>query len=351
MKPFKFGNYKINKNKCVIIAEVGVNHNCNLKIAEKLIREAKKNGADIVKFQTYKANRISIEDTPKFKTPHGKIIKKGALFKSYEKVDRFNKNDYKILKKICHKNKIEFMSTPFDDYAVDMLDSLGVKAFKVASCDITNFPLLKKIAKKKKPIFLSTGASNIDEIQNAVKYISKFNKKICLMHCTMSYPTKPEDANLLALNDLKKKFKDIPLGLSDHSIGYEIAAASVLLGVRVIEKHFTYNKKLKKSADHPISINSFELKKLRKNVDLLIKASGSGEKKVLNCEKSLRKIARRSLVTTRLIKKGEIFQENCLIPKRPGIGISPSLIHSIIGKKAKKNILKDKILKKKDFFN
>ena len=145
------------------------------------------------------------------------------------------------------KNKIEFMSTPFDNEAVDMLSKLGVKAFKIASCDITNFPLLKKIAKKKKPIFLSTGASNIKEIQNAVKYISKFNKNICLMHCTMSYPTKPRDVNLLALNEFKKKFKGIPLGLSDHSLGYEIAAASVLLGVRVIEKHFTYNKNLKKN--------------------------------------------------------------------------------------------------------
>ena len=350
MKPFKIGNYKIADNKCIIIAEVGVNHNCNLKIAEKLIKEAKKNGADIVKFQTYKAEKLSIKESPQFKIPNGKIIKKGYLFNSYKKVDRFNQNDYKFLKKICLKNKIEFMSTPFDDEAVDMLDKLGVKAFKVASCDITNFPLLKKIAKKKKPIFLSTGASNIDEIQNALKFILKFNKKVCLMHCTMSYPTKPEDANLLALNEFKKKFKNIPLGLSDHSLGYEIAAASVLLGVRVIEKHFTYNKKLKKSADHPISINSSELKKLRENIDLLLKASGSEKKKVLNCEKELRKISRRSLVTTKFIKKGEIIIENSLTPKRPGTGIAPNLISSIIGKKAKRNILKDVLIKKSDFF-
>ncbi len=350
IKSFKVGNNTINKSKCLIIAEVGVNHNCNLKIAEKLIKEAKINGADIVKFQTYKAQNLSIKESPQFKTPNGKIIKKGALYKSYKKVDKFNKTDYRILKKICKKNKIEFMSTPFDDYSVDMLDSLGVKAFKVASCDITNFPLLKKIAKKRKPIFLSTGASNINEIQKAMKFIFKFNKKICLMHCTMSYPTKPEDANLLALNEFKKKFKNIPLGLSDHSLGYEIAAASVLLGVRVIEKHFTYNKKLKKSSDHPISINSSELKKLRKNIDLLLKASGSEKKKVLNCEKELRKISRRSLVTTKFIKKGEKILENSLTPKRPGTGIAPNLISLIVGKKAKKNILKDVVIKKNDFF-
>jgi len=350
MKSFKIGNYKLSDDKCIIIAEVGVNHNCSFKIAEKLIKAAKKNGADIVKFQSYKAEKLSIKETPQFKTPDGKIIKKGSLFKSYKKVDKFNQLDYKFLKKICLKNKIEFMSTPFDNQAVDMLDKLGVKAFKIASCDITNFPLLKKIAKKKKPIFLSTGASNIREIESAYKYISKFNKKICLMHCTMSYPTKPEDVNLLALNEFKKKFKNIPLGLSDHSLGYKIAAASVLLGVRVIEKHFTYNKRLKKSADHSISIDSFELKKLRQSVDLFLKASGEENKKVLKCEKELRKIARRSLVTTKFIKKGEFIRENNLIPKRPGTGISPNLISSVIGKKAKKNIPKDRIIKKKDLF-
>ncbi len=350
MRSFKVGNLKISNDRCIIIAEVGVNHNCSLKIAKKLIFEAKKNGADIVKFQTYKAEKLSIKESPKFRLPNGKMIKKGSLFNSYKKVDRFNKNHYELLKKICVKNKIEFMSTPFDNEAVDMLSKLGVKAFKIASCDITNFPLLKKIAKKKKPIFLSTGASNIKEIQNAVKYISKFNKNICLMHCTMSYPTKPRDVNLLALNEFKKKFKGIPLGLSDHSLGYEIAAASVLLGVRVIEKHFTYNKNLKKSPDHSISISPSELKKLKINIDLFLKASGEEEKKVLRCEKVLRKIARRSLVTNKYIKKGEIITNNSLTPKRPGSGIPPNQISLIIGKKAKRNIFEDTIIKKKDFF-
>lgn len=350
MKFFKVGNLKISKDKCIIIAEVGVNHNCSLKIAKKLIQEAKKNGADIVKFQTYKAEKLSIKESPKFITSNGKVVKKGSLFNSYKKVDKFNKNHYELLKKICLKNKIEFMSTPFDDEAVDMLSKLGVKAFKIASCDITNFPLLEKVAKKKKPIFLSTGASNIEEIQNAVKYISKFNKKICLMHCTMSYPTKPEDVNLLALNEFKKKFKDIPLGLSDHSLGYEIAAASVLLGVRVIEKHFTYNKKLKKSADHSISINPSELKKLKISVDLFLKASGEEKKRVLKCEKVLRKIARRSLVAIKPIRMGEIIVKSSLVSKRPGTGIAPNQISSVIGKKAKTNIPEDTIIKKKDFF-
>jgi len=349
METLKVGNLNINKNKCIIIAEAGVNHNCSLKMAERLIKEAKKNGADIIKFQTYKADKLSIRKTPRFWNWEGELIKEGTQYDSYKRLDGFNEPEYKILKKLCKRYKIQFMSTPFDNEAVDMLDRLGVSAFKVASCDITNFPLLKKIAQKKKPMFVSTGASNINEIKKALNYILQFNKKICLMQCTLSYPTKPEDANLLALNEFKKNFKNVLLGLSDHTLGYKIAASSVLLGVRAIEKHYTYDKGLKKSADHWLSINSQELNKLRKDVDLLVSASGDGKKRVLKCEHLTRKLARRSLVTTRFIQKGEKITDDCLIPKRPGTGISPDHINFVIGKKAKKNIQKDTILKKNHF--
>ena len=349
MKNLKIGNININKNKCIIIAEAGVNHNCNLRMAEKLIKDAKKNGADIIKFQTYKADKLSVKKTPRFWNWDGELVKEGTQYDSYKRLDGFNEPEYKILKKLCRKYQIQFMSTPFDNEAVDMLDRIGVSAFKIASCDITNFPLLKKVAQKKKPMFVSTGASNIEEIKKALNYISRFNKKICLMQCTLSYPTKPEDANLLALNDFKKNFKNVSLGLSDHTLGYKIAAASVLLGVRAIEKHYTYNKGLKKSADHWLSINSLELKKLREDVDLLVSACGDSKKKVLKCEHLTRKLARRSLVAKRFIKKGERINENSLIPKRPGTGISPDNISSVIGKKAKRNIQKDTLLKKSHF--
>ena len=349
MKNLKIGNININKNKCIIIAEAGVNHNCNLRMAERLIKEAKKNGADIIKFQTYKADKLSVKKTPRFWNWDGELVKEGTQYDSYKRLDGFNEPEYKILKKLCKKYQIQFMSTPFDNEAVDMLDRIGVSAFKIASCDITNFPLLKKVAQKKKPMFVSTGASNIEEIKKALSYISRFNKKICLMQCTMSYPTKPEDANLLALNDFKKNFKNVSLGLSDHTLGYKIAAASVLLGVRAIEKHYTYNKGLKKSADHWLSINSLELKKLREDVDLLVSACGDGKKKVLKCEHLTKKLARRSLVAKKFIKKGERITENSLIPKRPGTGISPDHISSVIGKKAKRNIQKDTVLKESHF--
>jgi sialic acid synthase SpsE len=232
-----------------------------------------------------------------------------------------------------------------------MLLNIGMKGFKIASCDITNLPLLEKIAKTKMPILLSTGASDLKEIKFAVNYIQNSgNKKICIMQCTLCYPTQPKDANLSAIIEIKNTFKNNVIGLSDHTLGINIASASTLYGVRVIEKHFTYNKKLLVSADHPISIDAKELRLLRKNVDELILSIGSGNKKVLNCEKKTRKLARRSIVTSEDIYTNQILTSSNLTCKRPGTGISPYSYYKIIGKRAKKNILKDKIISKKDFF-
>ena len=231
-----------------------------------------------------------------------------------------------------------------------MLLNIGMKGFKVASCDITNLPLLKKVAKTKMPILLSTGASNLEEVKFAVNFIKKNgNNKICIMQCTLCYPTKPQDANLSAITQLKESFSKHIIGLSDHTLGVNIASASTLYGVRLIEKHFTYNKKLLVSADHPISIDAKELKILRRNVDELMMSLGSGKKEVLNCEKKTRKLARRSIVASRNISVNQILTKDNLTCKRPGSGISPKNYYKIIGKRAKKNIVKDKIISKRDF--
>ena len=285
MNNFKIGNVSFNDKSCVIIAEAGVNHNCKIEMAEKLIIEAKNSGADIIKFQTYKANKLVIKKSPRFWNWDGEKKPDGTQHDSYSTLDKFNFEDYKKLKKLCDKYKIEFMSTPFDNESVDLLLRVGVKGFKIASCDITNFPLLKKVARTKLPILLSTGASNIKEITEAVSYLEKLgNKKICIMHCTLCYPTLAKDANLSALIDINKKYKKYILGLSDHTLGVTIPAASILYGVRVIEKHFTYNKKLKKSADHAISLNPKEMRKLRAGVDEVMQSIGIKKKIVLACE-------------------------------------------------------------------
>ena len=347
----KIGKVEINQDRCVIIAEAGVNHNCNLKMAEKLIKDAAESGADIIKFQTYKAENLVIKQSPRFWKWDKEIKKNGTQYDSYSRLDKFGPEEYLKLYNLCKKYNIEFMSTPFDEEAVDMLDKIGMKGFKIASCDITNFPLLKKVALKNKPILLSTGASNLDEIKSAVKFINKNgNNKICIMQCTLCYPTHPKDANLRAVLKLKDCFKSNIIGFSDHTLGINIASASTLYGVRVIEKHFTYNKKLLISADHPISIDTKELKNLRNNVDELLISIGDGIKKVLKCEAKTRKYARRSIVAKKKIIKNQVFSENNLTFKRPGTGLSPILFYKLIGKKASKNLNKDKIISKKDFY-
>ena len=346
---FRIGKVEFKKNKTVIIAEAGVNHNGKLKFGKRLIDEAKKAGADIIKFQTYKAKKLTTKNAPRFWNWQGELKKNGTQYDSYSNLDSFNKNEYRQLINYCKKKKIEFLSTPFDEESANMLVEIGMKGFKVASSDITNHPFLEFLAKKKLPILLSTGASSINEIKEAVRIINKSgNKKILVMQCTLCYPTKPQDANLLAINDIKRNFPKYLVGLSDHTLGIEIASASVLYGVSAIEKHFTFNKKLLKSADHWLSIDPEELKKLVENVRTINLSMGNGKKIALKCENQARKFARRSIVANKKIAKGEVLTKNKIYFKRPGTGISPSLLKKVLGKRAKKEITYDKLITFKD---
>jgi len=346
---FRIGKIEFKKNKTVIIAEAGVNHNGKLKFGKRLIDEAKKAGADIIKFQTYKAKKLTTKNAPRFWNWQGELKKNGTQYDSYSNLDSFTKNEYRQLINYCKKKKIEFLSTPFDEESANMLVEIGMKGFKVASSDITNHPFLEFLAKKKLPILLSSGASSINEIKEAVRIINKNgNKKILIMQCTLCYPTKPQDANLLAINDIKRNFPKYLVGLSDHTLGIEIASASVLYGVSAIEKHFTFNKKLLKSADHWLSIDPGELKKLVENVRTINLSMGNGKKIALKCENQARKFARRSIVANKKITKGEVLTKNKICFKRPGTGISPSLLKKVLGKRAKKEITYDKLITFKD---
>ena len=346
---FRIGKIEFKKNKTVIIAEAGVNHNGKLKFGKRLIDEAKKAGADIIKFQTYKAKKLTTKNAPRFWNWKGELKKNGTQYDSYSNLDSFTKNEYRQLINYCKKKKIEFLSTPFDEESANMLVEIGMKGFKVASSDITNHPFLEFLAKKKLPILLSSGASSINEIKKAVRVINKSgNKKILIMHCTLCYPTKPQDANLLGINDIKRNFPKYLVGLSDHTLGIEIASASVLYGVSAIEKHFTFNKKLLKSADHWLSIDPGELNKLVENVRNINLSMGNGKKIALKCENQARKFARRSIVANKKITKGEVLTKNKICFKRPGTGISPSLLKKVLGKRVKKEITYDKIITFKD---
>ena len=331
--------------KLFFIAEAGVNHENNLNLAEKIIKEAKMGGADAVKFQTYKAETIASKYSPAYWDTNE--IKINSQFKLFKKYDHFNKNDYQKLKKICDHYKIDFMSTPFDNGSALMLNKL-VKHFKIASADLTNYPLIDTICSFNKPIFLSTGASNFHEINETIKFIrkSKPKIKIILIHFILSYPTKYEDCHLGYIPILKKKFKDCLVGLSDHTMPDEnlvVLSKAYELGASVIEKHFTAKEmKGKKGNDHFHSVCFEDIKKLRENIKIIDVINGNMKKrKVLKCEENSRKFARRSLYTFGLIKKGEKFSNKNIIPKRPGTGISPIKIKKILGKKSKNNLPDD----------
>ena len=337
---------KIASGSPFFIAEAGVNHLGSLELGERLIREAAEAGAHAIKFQSYKAENLCTKDAPRFWDWEGELEEDGSQFDSYSHLDSFGEAEHAELKRMCDEYNIEFMSTPFSEEAAEMLDKIGVNAFKIASCDITNYPLLTKVASFNKPILLSTGASNIEEIKNAIDVLIKKNKDlpICIMQCTLSYPTKYSDANLNVFESLKIKFPNYLLGFSDHTLGLHMPLAAMGFGARIIEKHYTIDKSLPLSADHSLSIDIDELKALCKYAGDINEGLGSFEKKKFECEDTNQRNVRRSIVIAKKIKKDETFSEKNLRCKRPGIGISPTEYESIIGKKANKDLEIDDLL-------
>tara|TARA_Y100000590_G_scaffold450482_1_gene590221 strand:+ start:1752 stop:2813 length:1062 start_codon:yes stop_codon:yes gene_type:complete len=351
MKKFNFKNI-LKKKSPFLIAEIGVNHENSIKLAEKIIRQAKNGGADAVKFQTYKAELIASKNSPYYWDLNE--VSEKSQYKLFQKFDKFNVEDYKKLKKICDKYKIIFTSTPFDLNSVDFLDDL-VPFFKIASADFTNLPLIDKICSKKKPIVISTGACEMQELLFLDKYLKKKFPKIevVFLHCVLSYPTSFKNANLNFIKILKKKFPKRIIGYSDHTLpdnSMLVLTKSVEFGAQVIEKHFTEkNLKGKKNNDHFHSMDLQDIKKFRSNIDLINKIEGKEKfRKVLKCEKSSRKNARRSLFTYGIINKGEKISYKNIIAKRPGDGISPMLISQIINKKVKRSLKDDHKLKFSD---
>lgn len=330
-----------------IIAEIGVNHECDLKNAKKLIDLAKKGGADAAKFQFYKADKITSKNSPAYWDLNKEKTK--SQYKLFKKYDHFDKKEYNTLQKYCSKKKIDFLCTPFDVDAVKFLKN-KVKFFKISSSDITNFELLKSVAKTKKPVLLSTGASNISEIRIAINYLKKNGtSKISLMHCILNYPTDNLNANLGMIIGIKKKFPSYKVGYSDHTKPDKNLSnlfIATILGAEVIEKHFTDNKK-KIGNDHYHSMDYKNLLNLRNNLKKLRQLYGSDKKDFLASEKNSRKFARRAIYTTKKIKKGQRLTKLNIISKRPLLnGLSASYFDKVIGKKINLDLSPDSIIKK-----
>ena len=331
--------------KPYLIAEIGVNHECSIIKAKKMIRLAKLGGADAVKFQTYKALLLASKNSPAYWDK--KKEKTDSQYKLFSKYDKFENKDYRVLQKFCKTQKIDFLSTPFDEQAVDNLKNI-TPFFKIASADINNFPLLKSIGKTNKPVLISTGASSIKDIKQAINTLKKFGtRNFALMHCILNYPTKDSDANLNMIQDLKKKFPKTSIGYSDHTLPDKNMSSLILaciLGAEILEKHFTLNKKLKGN-DHYHSMDYKDIKIFRKNYQIFYKKMGLTKKKPIKSELKSIKFARRSIYSKLDITKGQRISEKNIITKRPGGGINPMNWNSILKKKAKKNIKADTKIK------
>jgi len=328
--------------KPYIIAEAGVNHEGCLDTAHRLIGEASEAGADAIKFQTYLADSIAIKDSPAYwDLEEEPTVSQHALFSKY---DKFWKPEFEQLKVWCDDADIEFLSTPFDAKSAQFLDDL-MGTFKISSSDITNKPFINLITSFGKPILMSTGASNLDEIDEALSWILEKDIQVALMHCVLSYPTPEDGAHLAMINGLRARYPAHVVGYSDHTLpkGMENLHLAWLLGARILEKHFTHDKTLKGN-DHYHAMDAEDLKRF---VDMVAKSQrvlGETEKRSLEFEESARRNARRSLVTAIPISSGTVLTEEMLTWKRPASGISPAKIDEVIGRKVNCNLEQDQTL-------
>ncbi len=356
MDKIKIGNRIIGEGyPCFIIAEAGVNHNGSLELAKKLVDVAKEAGVDAVKFQTFKSENVTTKETEIAEYAEKNMGKKEKMIDMIKKFELSYKS-FEELKKYCDEKQIMFLSAPHSDDAIDFLEPL-MPCYKIASGDLTNFPFLKRIAKKGKPIILSTGMATMNEVEEAVDLIKNTgNENIIILHCTSDYPCALKDVNLRAMQSIKEKF-NLPVGYSDHTLGLETLKLAASMGAVVAEKHFTVDQNLP-GPDHKASATPEELKELVRvirNKDYYIPEEkkelilGSPEKKPTEKEIETAKIARKSVVSKINIPKESIITEDMLIVKRPGTGILSKDIHKIVGKKAINDIKEDSILKWEDF--
>ena len=333
----------MNKNKIIIVAEAGVNHNGDLQKAIDLINVASECGADYVKFQTFKANKIASETAP---------------LASYQKKNTHEKNQKTMLKRLelkfewhqkliehARKKSIKFMSTSFDLESTKFLSKLGMQIFKIPSGEITNLPYLRLIGGLNKKVILSTGMAKMNEIGEALKILIESGtdkRKITLLHCTTEYPTPFKEVNLNVINTLKKSF-NVRVGYSDHTKGISVSIAAAALGATIIEKHFTLDRNLP-GPDHKASLEPNELMKMVESIREIEFALGSKVKYPTPSERKNIVIARKSIIAKTNIKKGDKLTKRNLDIKRPGSGISPMRIDEVLGKRAIRKFTKDELI-------
>lgn len=339
-------------NKPYLIAEMGVNFYDTAKslniepieAAKLYIDKAAEAGVDCAKFQSYKANTIVSKNSPAYWDTTKEPTK--TQYELFLKHDSFGEKEYRELCDYTHEKGLDFTSTPFDYASVDYLEDM-VDFYKISSSDLSNIPFIRYIGSKGKPVYISVGAAYLSEVDEAIRNLKEVGcKEIVIFHCVLSYPTDPKDANLRVIETLKKNFPDVKVGFSDHVApdeGMITLATAYLLGAEVIEKHFTLDKTLPGN-DHYHAGDPEDFRKAIANFKLIDSILGSAEKTVLDCELVPRREARRSLVLTRDMKKGEVISEKDIMAKRPGTGISPQYTEIVVGRKILQDLAGDTVL-------
>jgi N-acetylneuraminate synthase len=321
---------------CFIVAEAGVNHNGDLGLGLKLVDAARNAGADAVKFQTFRADRLVLPDAPK--APY-QTATTGAAESQAEMLRRLElpPEAHHQLMAHCRKRGLLFLSTPFDEGSADFLDELGVPAFKLASGELTYVSFLAHVAAKGKPMIVSTGMATLEEVEAAVRAVrAGGNPGLVLLHCVSAYPADPGDANLRAMRTMEAKF-GVPVGFSDHTTGIEVALAAAALGASVIEKHLTVDRSLP-GPDHRASVEPQELAQLVRGVRRVQAALGHGRKEPAACEAEIAAVARRSLVSLVEIPQGAVLTAAMVGARRPGTGLPPASLPQVLGRRARMRI-------------
>jgi len=324
-------NHKVGPGYPVfIIAEAGVNHNGSLDMAYQLVDAAAQSGADAVKFQTFKAENIVTPQAPKADYQKQTTDAAESQFAMIKRLE-LSYDAFRQLKAYCDLQNIVFLSTPFDEESADFLTELDIPAFKIPSGEVTNLPFLAYVARKQKPIILSTGMAYLSEVDEAVRIIQQNAcQELVLLHCVSNYPADPAEVNLRAMQTMSHAFQ-LPVGYSDHTLGNEIALASVAMGASVIEKHFTLDKNLP-GPDHKASLEPVELKAMIQGIHKVESALGSGRKTPTASEQNAAAVARKSLVAAYDLPAGTIITPKMITAKRPGTGLPPSLITYVLGR-------------------
>ncbi|MEW6535521.1 MAG: N-acetylneuraminate synthase family protein [Candidatus Auribacterota bacterium] len=329
MKSIKFGKSVISSDgPCYFIAEIGHNHQGDFSKALEMIKVAAECGADAVKFQ--KRDNKSLYTKAMYNKPYDNENSFGDTYGEHREFLEFGWDEYVELKQCAEENNVEFMSTVFDFASLEFLERLGIGSYKIASADVTNIPLITEVARTGKPVILSTGAAMLDEVRKAYDTILRFHDKLCLLHCTCSYPAEYETLSLKVIQTLKNEFPEAVIGYSGHDNGILAPVIAYMLGATVVEKHFTLNH-ASKGTDHKFSLEPIGLKKQIRDLKRIDVALGDGTKKIWDYEISARKKMGKSLYFAQSLPAGHILTKDDIVLKSPGDGLLPYELNNVVG--------------------